>query len=67
MLKPPYPQKKRKSLVTHNDERIDWYFWLRDDQRKNKDVLNYLKKENAYSEKWYEENNVNSKKNLSKL
>ena len=62
MLKPPYPQKKRKSLVTHNDERIDWYFWLRDDQRKNKDVLNYLKKENAYSEKWYEENNVNSKK-----
>ena len=62
MLKPPSPAKKRKTLLAHNDERIDWYFWLRDDKRKNREVLKYLKQENAYTKKWYEENKVNSNK-----
>jgi protease II len=31
--------KRDKVLVTHGDERPDPYYWLRDDQRKDKDVL----------------------------
>ncbi len=61
MKKPPIPKKIRKILKNHNDKRIDNYFWLRDDKRKNKDVLNYLKKENSYTKQWFRANKVNSK------
>ena len=60
MKKPPIPKKIRKILKNHNDKRIDNYFWLRDDKRKNKDVLNYLKKENSYTKQWFRVNKVNS-------
>ena len=59
---PPKPKKIRKNLVAHKDKRIDWYYWLRDDERKNNEVLNHLKQENKYSSFWYKENKVNSKK-----
>ena len=49
MKKPPFPIKIKKKLTAHGDERIDNYYWLRDDKRKNRKVLNYLKKENEYS------------------
>ena len=29
-------------------ERIDPYYWLRDDERSNPDVLAYLREENAF-------------------
>ena len=35
MKKAPIP-KKLKKLVVHNDERIDAYYWLRDDKKKIK-------------------------------
>ncbi|MFE8048363.1 S9 family peptidase [Brenneria goodwinii] len=41
--KRPYP------LTTHNDTRIDNYYWLRDDERADPDVLAYLQQENDYS------------------
>ena len=44
MKKPPIPKKIKKKLVAHNDERIDWYYWLRDDSRKNKEITKLLKK-----------------------
>ena len=44
MINPPRPKKIKKLLTAHNDERLDWYYWLRDDKRKNKEVLNYLRK-----------------------
>ena len=48
-MKPPVPKKIRKKLKAHGDTRIDNYYWLRDDTRKNNEILNYLKKENNYS------------------
>jgi oligopeptidase B len=48
-MKPPVATKIPKSLVTHGDERIDNYYWL--NNREDKNVINYLKEENAYTEK----------------
>ena len=62
MINPPRPKKIKKLLTAHNDERLDWYYWLRDDKRKNKEVLNYLRKENIYTKNWFRKNKVNSKK-----
>ena len=46
----PEAKKIPKILNNHNDERIDNYYWLRDDTRTNEDVISYLKEENAYKE-----------------
>ena len=48
----PKAKKVKKVLKKHNDSRIDNYYWLRDDTRKNKAVLNYLKTERAYHDDW---------------
>ena len=61
-MKPPIPKKIKKKLLAHGDERIDDYYWLRDDSRKNKKVINYLKEENSYSRKWFKTNGVTAKK-----
>ena len=60
--KPSQTKKNTKKLVNHGDERIDNYYWLRDDKRRNKSILNYLKQENKYTDQWFKENKVNSKK-----
>ena len=61
-MKPPIPKKIKKKLLAHGDERIDNYYWLRDDSRKNKKVINYLKEENSYSRKWFDSNGFLLKK-----
>ena len=61
-MKPPVPKKIRKRLKAHGDTRIDNYYWLRDDTRKNNEILNYLKKENNYSKYWFASNNVDANK-----
>ncbi len=61
-MKAPIPKKIRKILKNHNDQRVDNYYWLRDDSRKNKEILNYLNQENKYSDYWYKTNKVNSRK-----
>ena len=61
-MKPPVTKKIKKKLITHGDERIDNYYWLRDDSRKSKEVLNYLKEENRYSDKWFKKNNITGNK-----
>lgn len=38
-----------KVLVAHGHERIDPYYWLRDDAREDEAVLAYLKAENSYT------------------
>ena len=45
---PPVAKKQPKSLVTHNDQRIDPYFWLK--EREDQEVIDYLNAENAYCE-----------------
>lgn len=43
----PIAEKKPKALTIHGDTRIDNYYWL--NERENKEVLDYLNKENAYT------------------
>ena len=62
MKKAPIPKKIKKILKAHGDTRIDWYYWLRDDKRKNKKILSYLKKENKFRKSWFDLNKVSSKK-----
>ncbi len=62
MKNPPIPKKIKKILKSHNHQRIDNYFWLRDDERKDKKVIEYLQKENEYSDYWFKKNKVKSKK-----
>ena len=65
MKNPPIPKKIKKILTNHGDKRIDYYHWLRDDKRKNKNIIKYLNEENQYAESWFKSNNVNSKKFLN--
>jgi oligopeptidase B len=46
---PPTAKMIPKVDSTAGDIRVDNYFWLRDDQRKNPDVLAYLDAENRYT------------------
>jgi len=45
---PPKAQKIPHTMQLHGDTRIDNYYWLRDDERDNPDVLDYLHQENDY-------------------
>ena len=44
----PVAPKRRYAVPSPYGERIDPYYWLRDDTRQSKEVLDYLKAENAY-------------------
>jgi oligopeptidase B len=46
--KPPIAPPQPHSVASPNGERLDPYYWLRDDERENPSVLNYLAAENAY-------------------
>lgn len=46
----PKAEKINTSLSTHNDERIDEYYWLK--ERDNPKVIDYLNAENSYRDKY---------------
>ena len=46
---PPTVAQKPYTVKGPQD-RVDPYYWLRDDSRKNPDMLAYLKAENAYAD-----------------
>jgi oligopeptidase B len=48
--KPPVAAIKPYTVASPHGNRVDDYYWLRDDTRKNPDVLAYLKAENAYAD-----------------
>jgi oligopeptidase B len=50
MITPPKAEKRPQTLSIHGENRVDNYYWLRDDDRANGDVLSYLQAENAYTE-----------------
>ena len=52
-LSPPKPEKIPVTFEAHGTERLDNYYWMRDDTRKNPKVINHLKAENAYLENWF--------------
>ena len=41
-------------LEAHGDKRIDNYYWMRDDSRKDPKVIEYLKSENRLADKWFD-------------
>ncbi|MCG8464204.1 MAG: S9 family peptidase [Xanthomonadales bacterium] len=45
----PTAARRDHALETHGDVRNDPYYWLRDDQRENTEVLAYLNAENDYT------------------
>ena len=50
-LQPPDAAQKPHAVVApHGARREDPYYWLRDDTRKNPEMLAYLKAENAYAD-----------------
>ena len=49
-LSPPVAKTVPKTIEAHGDQRQDPYFWLRDDARKNPEVISYLEAENRYTE-----------------
>jgi len=49
VLVPPVAPRERKVLEAHGDARVDEYYWLRDDARKDPRVLEHLAKENEYT------------------
>ena len=53
---PPIAKQIPKELVAHNDVRLDNYFWLND--RENPEVIDYLKKENAYCDDMMQHTNT---------
>lgn len=53
-VKVPVPPKADRRLVeleAHGDVREDYYYWLRDDERKDPDVIAYLEAENEYADR----------------
>ena len=46
---PPIAARKPHRILSPNGDRDDSYYWLRDDTRKSKEVLDYLNDENAYT------------------
>ncbi|BDH45457.1 oligopeptidase B [Salmonella enterica subsp. enterica serovar Choleraesuis] len=48
---PPVAPKKPQALTSHNDTRQDPWYWLRDDERSNPEVLDYLRQENDWAER----------------
>jgi oligopeptidase B len=48
--KPPVAEKRDHAVQAAAGTRNDEYYWLRDDTRKNADMLAYLEAENAYAD-----------------
>lgn len=46
----PVAEKVPHEMTIHGDTRIDNYYWMRDDERKDPKVLAYLEAENAYTD-----------------
>ena len=47
-ITPPIAKKNPKTLVIHDDERVDNYYWMND--REDEEVIAHLKLENAYKD-----------------
>ncbi len=48
-MQPPQAPRRPQRLIQHGVERVDDYYWLRDDQREDAEVLAYLRAETEYA------------------
>ena len=46
----PVAKKIPHKMTMHNHQRVDNYYWMRDDQRNDKNILAHLKAENDYAD-----------------
>jgi len=46
----PVAKKIPHAMAIHNHQRIDNYYWMRDDQRKDEEILAHLNDENKYAD-----------------
>jgi len=51
-LAAPIAKREAYAMVHHGHQRVDHYYWLRDDDRKNPEMLDYLERENDYTQKF---------------
>ncbi|WP_404341850.1 S9 family peptidase [Pseudoalteromonas mariniglutinosa] len=51
LANPPVAAKRAHTLTTQHISRSDHYYWMRDDERQNKAVLEHLQAENDYCDK----------------
>lgn len=51
---PPVAKKVPHILEAHQDQRNDDYFWLRDDERQDPEIMAYLNDENSYTRSVFE-------------
>ncbi len=58
---PPEALKKPHDLTLHGSTRIDNYYWMRDDSRKDPEIIAHLNEENSYLENWFVSGNDNRK------
>ena len=47
---PPRARRRPHEIASSHGVRVDPYYWLRDDERKDPEVLAHLRAENAYRE-----------------
>ena len=52
--KVPVPKKVPVTFEAHGVKRVDNYYWMRDDTRKDSEVISHLESENQYLENWFE-------------
>ena len=49
----PSPKKLPVTFEAHGVKRIDNYYWMRDDSRKDPEIIAHLNEENSYLENWF--------------
>lgn len=49
-LSPPLAKKVKHEIELFGDVRVDNYYWLRDDSRKDPQIISHLQQENAYTD-----------------
>ena len=49
----PSPKKLPVTFEAHGVKRVDNYYWMRDDSRKDPEVIAHLNEENSYLENWF--------------
>ncbi len=49
-IMPPKTMKQPHQMTIHGDTRTDDYYWMRDDNRKDQKIIDYLTAENKYTE-----------------
>ena len=48
-IKPPVAKKVPYEMTAHGDKRVDNYYWMRDDERKDPEIIAHLEAENNYT------------------